>query len=386
MRKSIYVGLVLALITVSVITGLNALTTSADTTSDSTVKVTVLGTYNFTALNSYMYNESSKVLESVNTTYVKVEPYEIQDLSSSDSVEPAVIINLSAPTTDLNTNETIEYAYVLHSSYGNTLIIGVADINSTDNSVANLTYYKISPVSGDIAITRTSYDISIQGNGYKLSIPLSNFTDPKILLMTDSDYQLSSIVELELRALTNPPSGYTLIRSGTGPSTFTISASGILYVWFDESHQGGDLDLFVFDQSNSYYNDASNTQTWSWLLTHANAYIFADGMPQTNHIQATGTVKFVVKTYSGNGNAVSWRVAAELGNGSGSSGGSSPTSPQPSTTTTQSSGSNQSTGSVEGLSGLWHNFQSAVGGSTTAYIIVFLFLLIIIVAIAAGRK
>ena len=275
-----------------------------------TVKITVLSNTTFTNMTDYMLDTSANKLDALNTTYVQVLDYELKDLNTSDSYMPVVVMSMDAPTTDLNTNESIEYAYILSSTYGDGLLVGVADVNSTDNSISNLEFYKISPASGDIMIVRTDYDLNIVGDGYKLSIPLANYTNPKVLLYTDSQVSVGGISEIELRALRSPPSGYTLLRSGTGETSFTISASGNLHVWFDESHSGGDVDLFIFDSSNSYYSSASTTQSWSWLAVHCSRYLFSDAYPQTTSLTAHNTVKFVVKRFSGNANDVTWRIAA----------------------------------------------------------------------------
>ena len=261
-------------------------------------------------------------------------------------------------------------------------MVGVADVNSTDNSISNLEFYKISPASGDIMIVRTDYDLNIVGDGYKLSIPLANYTNPKVLLYTDSQVSVGGISEIELRALRSPPSGYTLLRSGTGETSFTISASGNLHVWFDESHSGGDVDLFIFDSSNSYYSSASTTQSWSWLAVHCSRYLFSDAYPQTTSLTAHNTVKFVVKRFSGNANDVTWRIAATL---SSSSPSTTTTTQTPSSTSTTTA-NNPSNPSNARFSLDWGSIQQALsGGSNTAAYVVIAFIAIVVIILLARK-
>ena len=351
--------------------------TLAQEAADEYVKVTVLDVIDLSNYSDkYMYNETAAKLEAVNTSYVEILSGTLKDLSASDSLQPAVVLSLDAPTSDLNTNETIVYAYSILNAYG-TLVVGVADINSTDNSVINLTYYKVSPVSGDVGIVRTGYDIVVEANGIKLSIPLENYSNPKVLLMTDDELTFQSINHLELRALTNPPSGYTLIRSGTGEAEFSISASGSLSIWFDEEHDVGDIDLFIYDSSNSYYSQASLSQSWTWLLSHRTACIFADGYPTSTSVTASGTVKFIVKKYTGNVAGVSWRVACRLSS-------STTTQPQPpSTATTTSEEPNTSSNSLQAL---WGQIQSALSGSNTVYVLIAVVVLLFIIALVAVAR
>ena len=287
----------------------------ATVAEEETVKVTVIETTKFTNETYYMYDDVNKKLVDVNTSYVEILDYELRDKDPSDGYMPCVVLSIDPPTTDLNTNESIVYAWVLPSSYGDSLLVAVADINDTDKTVVNMEFYKISPVSGDIAVYRTAFDIVVVGPGYKLSIPLSNFSNPKVMLMSDSAVAVNSLSYIELRALRNPPSGYTLIRNGYGEAEFTISASGILYIWFDEEHDTGDLDLFIFDISDSDYGAASLQQTWTWLRWRCTSYIYADYAPETRSITATGTVKLIVKKYhyaGGDPAGVGWRIAARL--------------------------------------------------------------------------
>ena len=348
---------------------------------EETVKVTVLETTKFTNLTAYMYDDANKKLLDINTTYVEVLDYELNDKDSSDSYMPAVVLSLDAPSTDLNTNESIVYAWVLYGSYGDSLLVAVADINSTDNLVINMSYYKVSPVSGDVAIVRTNYDINIQSGEFKLSIPLSGFTNPKVIVMTDTYVTVTSLSHLELRALQNPPSGYSLIRSGSGEAEFTISASGTLYIWFDEEHDAGDVDLFAFDRSHPSYSSVSLSNTWSQLVTAYNrdrthaAMIWSDAYPQTGYLTSTSTVKIIVKLYAGNAGGVSWRVAARL---------ASTPSPEQTTTPSQTQPPSQSeTSTPSSLSQLWGQVQNILGGQNTSTIIAILLIVFIIIAIIA---
>ncbi len=317
---------------------------------DETTKITVLNTYNFTALSSYMYNATAGKLEAVNSSYVQVLSDEIKDLSAGDNIQPAVVLDLSAPTQDLNTNESITYAYLLSGTYGD-LVVGVADVNTTDNSVSNLQLVKVSPVSGDVAIVRTSSDITIYANGVKLSIPLANYTNPRVLVMTpdDASYLAASTVqEVELRAVRNPPTGFALIRSGSGPAEFTISASGPMRVWFDEAHDSGDADLFIFDSSNPSFSSASTSQSWTWLWTHATAHIYSDFAPETRTITAHGQVKFVVQMFRGN-SVSQWRVAVRLLSSNNPQPEPTQTPSQPSTTPTTTTNQQINEGALASL-------------------------------------
>ena len=343
---------------------------------EETIKTTVLGTYSFTDLDNYMLNSTTNKLEPVDTSKVEILSDTIKDLAADDDVKPAVLLSIDEPTTDLNTNESIVYAWFLTSVYGDAIIIAVSDINSTTSEVINMQFYKISPVSGDIMITRTNYDVVIEGSsGFKLSIPLENFTDPKVLIMTDASVTVSSLNYIELRALREPPSGFTLVRNGEGESTFTVSASGTLYVWFDETHQGGDVDLFIFDIQNPYYNQASHTQSWSWLVARCDQRVFADSIPYSRPLEAHGTVKFVVKGYR-NPSAVSWRIAVRLSN---------PTTPtQPPSTTSPSTTATTPTTTASGI-GLLASIQSALSNNTTMIVIAAVIIALMIAIIALRR-
>ena len=341
-------------------------------------KVVVLQQTKFTNLTYYMYDTSTKTLGSVNTTRVLVLDYELQDKDSTDAYVPAVVLTLSSPSRDLNTNETIHYAWVLTSAAGASAIVAVVDIVTGTNgtSVSNIQFYKLSPVSGDIAIVRTNYDVVVYTGNFKLSIPLAGFANPKVMVMTDSSVAVTALNYIELRSLTNLPPGYTLVRNGSGEAEFTISASGRLSVWFDEEHDVGDVDLFVFDQSHPRYTTVSVSSSWTDLVSAAlqnqayATYIFADGGPDTRIVTATGTVKFVVKRYSGDATGVSWRVACLLE--------SSPQPPATTTTPSTPSPQPQPTGVVREL---WGTIQTALSNQSTLLIIAALLFLLLLVAL-----
>ena len=344
-----------------------------------TVKITVLQQNTFANMTSYMLDTSSNKLTAINTSYVQVLSSGLKDLDANDNYVPVVVLNLNAPSVDLNNNQTVTYAYILSNVFGRGMVIGVADVNSTDNSLSDFRYYKLSPVTGDIAIVRTSYDISIQGDGYKLSIPLANYTDPKVILYTDSQIVADSISYVELRALTNPPSGYTLIRSGHGEASFTISASGSLHIWFDEEHDGGDVDLFVFDSSNQYYGDASASQDWLWLFYHCDRYLFADDSPWTASLDAHGNVKLVVKRYTGDADSVNWRVAATLGSSS------TTTTQQPNPSNPGQSHTSTTTVTVNNPAGFDLSGVGAAlrgGNNAVVYVIIVFFVLLAVLLLA----
>ena len=272
----------------------------------------------FTDLPHYMYDSSAKALVSVDTDKVAVLSYSLQDKDPSDQYMPAVLLSINQPSKDLSTNESIHYAWVLSGATGGSVIIAVADVNGT--SVTSIQFYKIGPVLGDLSIVRTGYDIIIEYAGFKFSILLSGFANPTVLVMTDTSFIVTGLSYLELRSLTNPPPGYTLIRNGTGEAEFTISASslGRLYVWFDESHDYGDLDLFVFDQSHPRFSTVSVHSSWTelhqaYLLNGTvSTEIAADYGPGWRWLTVTGVVKFIVKQFGhvpGDPSRVSWRVA-----------------------------------------------------------------------------
>jgi len=348
-----------------------------------TIKVVVLQQAKFTNLTSYMYNTGTKVLASVNTTKVAVLDYRLEDKDSTDTYVPAVLLTLSSPSRDLNTNESVHYAWVLTSAAGASAIVAVVDINATASTVTRIQFYKVSPVSGDVAILRTNYNVVVYAGGFKLSIPLAGFTDPKVLLMTDSSVVVTALNYIELRSLTNPPSGYTLVRNGSGEAEFTVSAGGRLSVWFDEEHDVGDVDLFVFDQSHPRYTTVSVGSSWSDLLNAVlqnevySARVYADSGPDTGTITATGTVKLIVKLYEGDAAGVSWRVACRL-----------ESSPQPPATTAPPPGATPqpqppqpqptTTGAVREL---WGTVQTALSNQSTLLIIVALLFLLLLVAV-----
>jgi len=342
------------------------------TTAQETTKVVVLQQAKFTNLTSYMYDTGTKALSAVDSTKVSIFDYQLEDKDATDSYVPAVVLTLGAPSRDLNTNETIVYAWVLSGATGTSAIIAVVDINTT--TVTSIQFYKVSPVSGDVAVFRTSYDIVIEVSNYKLSIPLSGFTDPKVMVMTDSSVVVTGLSYLELRALANPPAGYTLVRSGSGESEFTISASGRLSVWFDEEHDTGDVDLFAFDQSHPRYSAVSVSRSWADLVSAVfqdqsrATYVFADAGPGTGTITATGTVKFIVKRYSGDATGVSWRVACRLD-----------TAPQPTQTTTPTQTAPQTATGV--LRELWGTVQTALSNQSVLLVIVGLLFLLLLVAL-----
>ena len=352
------------------------------------VKIRVIHQYSsLTQLSYYMYDSVHKKLEPVNSSYVQVLDAELRSLSSG--YQPAIVLNLDAPTVD-PTGMRIEYAYLLHGVYGS-LAVAVASVGA-NNTVASIKYVKVSPAHGDVAIVRTAYDIVVEGPGYKLSIPLTNVSNPKVLLMTDSRLSVGSIAYVELRALRNPPPGFTLIRSGSGESQFTISANGQLSIWFDETHQGGDLDCFVFDSSNPYFAQASTSQTWGWLSSHATTFLWSDFAPESRTITAHGTVKIIIKRFAGNANAVQWRVAAHLLSGSPSqqpsqpSGGSGQPTQQPSQHPSAQP-QNPQTQPQQPIHGtnLFARISSALGNAGTVALIIIALLIIILIVVVAKR-
>ena len=341
-----------------------------------TTKVVVLRTEKFTTVTYYMYNSNTKSLTAVNTNYVEVLDYELRDKVPGDAYLPCVVLDIDPPSRDLNTNESIVYAWVLPRAVGESII--VAAVSVSGSTVVDIRFYKVSPVNGDVAIVRTGYDVVIYSSNFKLSVPLANNTNPKIMIMTDAPSLVAAGLNyVQLRALENPPSGYTLVRQGSGEQMFTISASGRLYVWFDESHEGGDLDLFVFDQAHPRYATVSTSSTWSDLVsavaqdaTRA-TYVFADSGPGAGYITASGTVKLIVKLYSGNPNAVQWRVASRLEASTQPPGTSTQTSPTPTPTP----------GTATGLLG---TIGSALSNQST--VLVVLGILLLLVLVLALRK
>ena len=330
-------------------------------------KMTIIGVYNFTALSSYMYNSTASLLQPVDTSKAIILADEIKDLAAGDGVNPVILLDLDAPTHDLNNNETIIHAYILSNTYG-ALVIGVADVNSTN--VTNLQFIKVSPVAGDVAVIRTASDITVYANGIKMSIPLTNYTNPRTLVMVPDEgtyLMAASIQEVELRSVNNPPSGYNLLRTGTGETEFTITATGQLSIWFDESHEPGDIDLFVFDSANSAFSDASTSQSWAWLVAHASTYLFADGGPETRTITSSGQVKFVAKLYRGT-EVSGWRVAARL---------SSDTSPQPQPSIPEQT----TTTSTANPTGLLAQIQGAYEANPVAFIVIVVIAILILVMI-----
>ena len=256
-------------------------------------------------------------------------------------------------------------------------------VNSTTNEVSNLQLVKISPVSGDVGIVRTNSDIVVEYSGSKLSIDLSGYTSPKVLLMTDDELSLSSIHYVELRALIMPPSGYVLVREGGGEALFTISANGEVSIWFDEEHDAGDVDLFIYDISDADYNSADPSQTWSWHRAHCTQYIYADVYPQTKTVTATGTLKFIVKKYRGDASQVQWRVAARVSSVPSPSPSPSP-SPTPSPSPSPGEETQESTTTY--WSALLARLRAAQLQQNIGIIIILLMIVLIIVVILARKR
>ena len=306
-------------------------------------KVVVLESGTLRDLAVYMYNSSSGGLLPLDSGKVNVSDSGIVDLVAGDNIVPIVVMNLSAPSYDANTNETSTDAYIVSKIYSDELVVGVADI--VDNTVNDIRMIKISPVSGDIAIVRTSSDVIVYANGVKFELSTANLTDPHVLLMTKDGGSLlaASVQHVALRAIPNPPSGYTLIRSGSGPAVFTISANGPLSIWFDESHDHGDADLFIFDSTNPHFGEADASKNWFWLYIYSDTMIFADYGAETATITANNQVKFVVQMF--NRTAVNeWKVAVRL------SGNDSPQpEPEPTQPTTTSNNQHVDEGALASL-------------------------------------
>lgn len=351
--------------------------------TDEQVKITVLGNYTLNQLDARIYNTTSQKLVTLDTTKVSLTADTIQDLATDGLQAVLLLTNLSAPTVDINTNETVITAYDLSGIYADSLVVAVADVNDTTGAVSNMQYYKITPASGEIVIARTSSDIIVYtSSGAKLSMGIANLSSPHVMLMLDDgqgQYLTASNVQLlELRAVRNPPSGFTLLRNqATGEAEFTVQASGPVTIWFDESHQGGDVDLFIFDSSNSNFASAGTSQTWSWLLSHSTRHIFADLSPSTASLNANGQLKFVVKRYSGNAASVTWSVAIRLD--------SSNTNPGTTTTTQPSNNQTNTTTSGWGdyLAGLTGAFE---GSGNSALIVIVVVVILLILAIVLRRR
>ena len=349
------------------------------TSAEEDVKISVLRSSKFTNETYYMLDTSLNKLEPVNTSLVQVLDTELKDLDATDNYQPVVVLTADPPTVDITTNESITYAWLLTGTYGDAITIGVADVNTTDNTLANLSFFKISPASGDIAVVRTNHDVVVMYNGIKLSIPLENYTSPKILIYTDGAVSAQGLNYMELRALRSLPRGFVLLRSGSGEAIFTISSNNRIAVWFDEEHDVGDVDLFIYDISDPDYSSADLGKSWSWHRSHATRYIFADAYPQTTTLTASGSVKFVVKRYSGNSQGVSWRVGAAL-----SSPPSSTTTNPPTSTTTSSTTSSQQTHNSDEAeaAGLLASLRSAYESSPAMLVMVALVFLLLLAVLA----
>ena len=285
---------------------------------EETVKITIVGNYTLNQLDAMIYNATSGKLEALDTSKISLSADTVKDLAQ-DNAQAAIILNLSAPVFDVNSNETVVQVFYMDGVYADTLIIAVADVNDTTGAVSNMHYYKISPATGGLAIARLDGDVVAYANGMKFEIPLSGYSNPKIMLMLEDGtgtYLTASQVQLlELRAIRTPPPGYTLLRNhATGETAFTVQATGTVSIWFDESHQGGnDVDLFIFDSSDRDYSNATTQQTWGWLYSHATRVVFADTSPETVSMNAHGSIKFVVKAFQGDPNSVTWSVGLRLG-------------------------------------------------------------------------
>jgi len=355
-----------------------ALVLAVPAVAQETTKVVVLRTEKFTTLSYYMYHATAKTLTPVNVNYVEVYDYELRDKVRDDAYLPCVVLEVDPPTKDASTNEVVVHAWILAKAVGEALTVAVADVSGS--TVTTIRSYTVSPVNGDVAIVRTGYDVVIYSTNLKLSVPLSGIANPKVMVMTStSSLVVDSLVYVQLRSLADPPPGYTLVRSGMGEQVFTISASGRLYVWFDESHDNGDLDLFVFDQSHPRYATVSLSSSWSELVSAVSqdaaraTYVFADSGPGAGYVTASGTVKLIVKLYSGNADAVQWRVASRL-----------EASPQPPGTSTQTSPTPTPTPTPGTATGLLGTIGSALSNQST--VLVVLGILLLLVLVLALRK
>jgi len=325
-------------------------------------KVSIIGTYKLTELSSYLYDTANNKLEALNASLAKIQDYEMTDLESSDSYVPAIVINLSAQSLDVNTNETITYAYVFTKLYGS-VAIGTAEISN--NTLSNATFIKITGTGEDLAVYRTGLGIEVAYGDMKYVLPQGS-----VIVYTDENMAVNSVMEIELRALMDVPSGYVLVRNGNSEAEFTVQATGVVSIWFDEEHSGGDVDLFVFDSSNPNYASASPSQSWTWLLTHSDAYIFSDLGPDTEVVSASGTLKFIVKTYTGS--PPSWRIALQAST--------------PSTTPTPTSTPSQITPTPTPEEEGWlDQLQSVFEGSNTVIIAIAIVLFLVIVLIALRK-
>ena len=349
-RKLVYVALLAILVATLAIPQVQA----------DDYKITILQSYKLTELQAALLNTDTNTIEDFNATKAVLLDYGLRDPDTSDNYVPAIVINLSAASYDANTGEKIVYAWIFDSVAGT---ICLASLNGT--TVENI--IKITATGSDIMVYMTDYDIVIESTFAKFSI---NKTDQAVIF-TDSELALNSVMYAELRALQDTPEGYTLLRSDSNEADFMIEAQGTLSIWFDESHDVGDVDLFIFDGSNPDYSQASLNQGWYWLATHADAYIFADAGPSTKTITATGDVRFIVKLFSGN--TPSWRVAVRL------------TSEAPSTPTPASTPSQITPTPTPEEEGWIDQLQSVFEGSNTVIIAIAIVLFLVIVLIALRK-
>ncbi len=154
--------------------------------------------------------------------------------------------------------------------------------------------------------------------------------------VVSADGLLYTREDIRMRALSNAPPGYQVIRRGSGDATFTYnlpSGATRVCIWFDESHSPGDVDLFVFRSSNAWFNSASHTWSWSTLYWRSDAHIFADFSPQTRCLDNPGSrIKLVVRHFTG---TAQWVVAVRVIGGSGGGGGGGGSGGSHATTVTQ---------------------------------------------------
>ena len=235
-----------------------------------------------------------------------------------------------------------------------------------NDTVSNVTSVKITGTGEDLSVYLTDLGVEAVIGTMKYILP-----EGDVIIYTDGNAAVNSVLYVELRSLQNVPSGYVLVRNGDSEAEFTVSASGTVSIWFDEEHDTGDVDLFIFDSSNPDYSSASTSQSWFWLATHSDAYIFSDTGPSARTVTASGTLKFIVKTYSGT--APSWRVALQAS-----------TSPTPTPTPTPTASPTPTPEEEESLLG---QIQGAIEGNSSVVLIVLaLLLLLIIVLVARGPK
>ena len=249
------------------------------------------------AFQKLMLNTTSNTIEAGSATYVS---YTVEDgrLKIEDLGTDNILPVLGLPRSDK--------VYIIKYAEGDFYVL-ILNWNSTDGTFTELLSVHISPAAPEIAI----YPLAHKGvtiiyyAGLKWEV---NATGNLIAIKPateGSTVYADEVVECTVPAeeMSAPFTGTTI--SGSDERTVEVEVNGRLRVWFYDAHSGGDADLFIFKDSNSYYSQASHTQSWYWLSGYCDTLILADSTAGELTLEHYGKVKLIVKFYSG---STSWEI------------------------------------------------------------------------------